>query len=300
MESIICVGSLNVDIILYVDEFCNKDEDRIIKNIKVFSGGSAANIASGLGRLKKKAYFFGNLGNDGYTEMLMRDFDNDNVDYDFAVKTDKANNSCYSIVDKSGNRIMYAYNNVELTINDFPYELFENSAFVVFTSLIKEGIIDLYVEIAKKAKEKNVKVCLDPGNIFAMLGFDKLRPLLELCDYIFPSLSEVNLLIGGLENIKKLTDIIPNAIVTCGKDGAKYYSRTGMVEFKAKEVNSIDSTGAGDCFVAGFLAAMIDGNPEEDAIKFAGDVAALSTTKEGARSMPTLREIAELDNGQNI
>lgn len=300
MGSIICVGSLNVDVLMYVDKFCNNDEEQIIKDIKVCSGGSAANIASGLGRLKKKVYFWGNLGSDNYTEKLIRDFDDDKVDYEFVVKTKKPNNSCYSIVDKDGNRRMYAYNNVELAIEEFPVELLDNSTFIVFTSLIKDGIVDLYIDIAKKAREKNVKVVLDPGHIFASLGFEKLKPLLELCDYIFPSLSEVNLLVGNLENIKKLIDIVPNVIVTCGKAGVKYFSRDNEVkEFEIKKVRSIDSTGAGDCFVAGFLAALLDGNSEEDAIGFARDVAALSTTKEGARSMPTLKEIEVFEDEQD-
>ena len=45
-----------MDVIIYVDEFANNDQEKKINNIEIFSGGSAANIASGLGRLGKQIF----------------------------------------------------------------------------------------------------------------------------------------------------------------------------------------------------------------------------------------------------
>lgn len=300
MTKIVCIGSLNVDTQLFVDEFCGNDEEVAVRELTVSSGGQAGNIAAGLGRLGQNAIFFGNIGGDSYTPMLLSDLDASNVDYSFAKRIDFPNNTVMAIIDKSGERRLYAYNHVDFSADDFSDQLLEGAKFVVFTSLIKDDIIDTYVNIAKRAKGKGVKVAMDPGNILAKLGFDKLKPLLELCDYFFPSENEVELIVGA--DITKLTKIIPHLIVTCGKNGAHYYQNGGEAKvFPCIPVDVVDTTGAGDAFAAAFLAAMVEGKSEEDAINFANHAAALSITKKGARSMPTRQEVGVfIDERRNL
>lgn len=289
MKKIICVGSLNVDMIIYVNEFCKDNDEVVIKEFNIFSGGQAGNIASGLGVLDKESYFFGNIGDDAHTSMLIKDFDDCNVNYSFAKRTKNPNNFVCCLVNKEGSRQLYAYNYVDLSFGDFSEELYRDTSFIIFTSLIKEDIIDLYVSLAKKAKEKGIKIALDPGSIFAKLGLEKLKPLLELCDYFFPNINEVNLLV---DNISKLTELVPNVIVKYGEKGTKYFKGKNIKEFTIKKIdNVVDTTGAGDCFVAAFIALLVDGKNEEEAINFANHAATLSVMKKGARSMPKIEEI---------
>lgn len=283
MSRVVCVGSANVDVTLYVDKLGMGNSEQSVGSIEVCSGGSAANIASGIGRLGKHASFFGNLGNDGYTQMLQDDFNRDNVDYSFAVRTDKPNNTCYVFVDPHGSRQMYAYNNVEFSAGDFPEELLKSS-YIVFASLTKEGIVNEYANIAGKAKKQNAKIVLAPGGIFARMGFQKLKALLELCDYVILNADEFGML--GPE----LAKVVPRIIVTDGEKNIRYY-HNGVKEFPVKKSATIDTTGAGDCFAAAFLAAMVDGKNEEDAIKFASAAASLSVLDKGPRAMPHIEKI---------
>ncbi|MEE9525803.1 MAG: carbohydrate kinase family protein [Candidatus Woesearchaeota archaeon] len=287
MQGVVCVGSLNVDTLMYVEKFCEDDEEQIIENMFVSSGGQAGNVAAGLGKLGKKSFFFGNIGKDAYTSMLIKDFEESNVDYSFAKRTGNPNNTVVSLVNKDGERRMYACNHVKLSQADFPDKLFENTAFIIFTSLIKEDVIELYVDIAKKAKEKGIKIALDPGNILAQLGFEKLRPLLELTDYFFPSKKEAELL-----GVSKICELIPNVIITCGKEGPKVFKKgEEITNFEVKQARKrIDTTGAGDCFAAAYISAIIDGKDDAEAACFANCAAALSIEKKGARSMPTQEE----------
>ena len=293
-NKIVCIGAVNVDTILYVKDFCGDDGEEVIKDKQVFSGGQAGNVAAGLGKLGKNAFFVGNIGDDENTSMLLKDFDDCNVDYSLAKKTCNPNNSVYSLVETGGERRMYTYNNVDLNLDDFPEEVYENTSFIVFTSLIKDGVIDLYVEIAKKAKKSGIKIALDPGNIFARLGFEKLKPLLELCDYIFPSLNEVDLMVGGIENVSRLREIVPNIIVTCGGKGVRFYSgnNEGHIPVFGK-IQVVDTTGAGDCFAAAFISTLIDGGDVRAAIDFAIYAGRLSISKKGARSMPEREEVVK-------
>jgi ribokinase len=302
MAKVVCVGSANVDILLFVRGFCDDDGEQIISRKEILSGGQGGNIASGLGRLGKQAYFFGNLGDDENTKMLEDDFKKDNVDFSFVKRTKYPNNSVYILIDEKGNRRMYAYNYVDFDENDLQEELYRKTSLIVFSSLIKDNLIDVYIKIAEKAKEKGIKIALDPGNILARLGFEKLLPLFKLCDYFLPSLNEVNLLVGDIKNIRKISEAIPNVIVKCGENGPMYFKNKEELKlnFPGKKVRAIDSTGAGDCFDAAFLSILLDGKSEEEAIRFAHYAAALSVTKRGARSMPSYKEIIDFMKKQKV
>lgn len=296
MESkkVVCIGSLNVDIIIYADNFCENDDEQIIKKTEISSGGQAGNIADGLGKLGKNAYFFGNIGRDSHTEMLKQDLDNSNVNYSYAKSMTKQNNSVYCIVDKSGERRIYTYNNIDFNADDFNDKLYDNTEFIIFTSIIKDDAVEIYSEIAKKAKVKGIKIALDPGSIFANLKFEKLKPLLQYCDYIFPSKREFEIILGDL-NVKALLELVPHIIVTCGGDGIIYYSRDiEPKKFPIADINIniIDSVGAGDCVVASFISALMDGSFTYEAIKYSLMASRMSIENNGARCMPNSDDIS--------
>ncbi|MBD3303942.1 hypothetical protein GF343_02265 [Candidatus Woesearchaeota archaeon] len=300
MKKVVSVGVLNVDVLLYVNEFCKPDGENAVNDFSVCSGGQAGNIAAGLGKLGKKAFFFGNIGEDSHTAMLKKDFDACNVDYSFAKNIDKPNNSAYCLIDKTGERMLYVHNNTDFSACDFSDELLRDAEFIVFSSIIKDDVVDLYVDIARRAKEKGIKIAMDPGNILAKLGFEKLKPLLELCNIIFPSLGEAEMLVGSLDSINKLTDIVPHVLVTCGKDGIRYFQKEKeMQHFLAKPFKEnrkiVDSAGAGDCFAAACVAGLMDNKNVEDSIVFALLASKLSLAKKGARAMPSVEEINEFD-----
>ncbi len=67
------------------------------------------------------------------------------------------------------------------------------------------------------------------------------------------------------------------------------------VDHPGFDVDAVDTTGAGDAFVAGAIAALRDGRPLEGATKFANAVAATATTEPGAMTaLPTRDEVATL------
>jgi hypothetical protein len=72
MKKVVSVGALNVDVLLFVDEFCKPDGEVPVNSTSVCSGGQAGNIAAGLGKLGKNVFFFGNIGNDSHTANIQK------------------------------------------------------------------------------------------------------------------------------------------------------------------------------------------------------------------------------------
>ncbi len=83
-----------------------------------------------------------------------------------------------------------------------------------------------------------------------------------------------------------------SVIVTLGARGAVAVGRNGEEHFAAPSVKAIDSTAAGDTFIGGLCAALVEGRPVAEAIRFAQAAAALSVTRAGAQpSIPYRREV---------
>ena len=124
-------------------------------------------------------------------------------------------------------------------------------------------------------------------------------------DYLTPNETEAELLTGvkveteedcRLASEKLLSLGVKNVIITLGSRGS--YFRNPEKELFIPAVTSvkvIDTTGAGDAFNGGFAAAVAEGLPVEDALKFATCTAAISVTRLGTGpSMPQREEILAL------
>jgi len=83
--------------------------------------------------------------------------------------------------------------------------------------------------------------------------------------------------------VAKLADLVPLAVVTCGRDGAiAIDSGTGEEAWApALEVDAVDTTGAGDIFGASLVAGTLAGWPLTDRLHFANLCAGLSVRRIG-------------------
>ena len=232
MKPVVCVGAVNIDVMLHSDRFCEPDEEVHVNNIEVCSGGQAGNIASALGKLGHKPYFLGHIGTDTYTQMLKKNFEETNVEHSFALTSETPNNTAYCIIDKKGDRQLYTYDNTKISSEQFPGQLY-SAEMIVFTSLAQEKAIEEYARIAKKAKERGVSIALVPSSLFTKKGFETLKPLLKYTDYFIASEREINELLANRE-FNELKTLVPHIAITHGKRGASLYSAEKKITGRSK------------------------------------------------------------------
>ena len=124
-------------------------------------------------------------------------------------------------------------------------------------------------------------------------------------DYLTPNETEAELLTGvkveteedcRLASEKLFSLGVKNVIITLGSRGSYFRNPEKELFIPAvSSVKAIDTTGAGDAFNGGFAAAVAEGLPVEDALKFATCTAAISVTRLGTGpSMPQREEILAL------
>jgi sugar/nucleoside kinase (ribokinase family) len=156
------------------------------------------------------------------------------------------------------------------------YSLFGKSETVGFTRLIK------------RAKSRGVHVSVDAGSAGFMEDFGAKRFLAAIAgaDLLFPSLDEGKTL-TGLDDpqaiAKKLAKCFPVVALTLGSAGVIVASKGDPITVDVVEAKTVDPTGAGDAFCAGFLAEWIGSRDARAAAEAGAALAARAVGVIGGR-----------------
>lgn len=119
----------------------------------------------------------------------------------------------------------------------------------------------------REAGRRRIPVSVDPASagFLAELGVDRFLELVGGVDLLLPNADEARLLTGlpgPAEAAAKLSLLVRQVVVTLGSDGALLATGgavTGRVPGETVR-DPVDSTGAGDAFTGGFLAALLAGD----------------------------------------
>ncbi len=129
--------------------------------------------------------------------------------------------------------------------------------------------------------------------------------ILALCDYLTPNETETEILTGmkvtTLDEAKAAAEALLErgvgaVVMTLGEKGVLYHSQGQTLHLPAVAPGPVvETTGAGDAFHGGFVAALAEGKGIEEALRFGSATAGISVTRAGAAaSMPARDEILAL------
>jgi len=294
---VIGIGALNVDRLYMVDQIAREDGESTIFDCIEVSGGSAANTVVGLTRLGLKTGYIGKVTTDREGQFLLRDFEKEGVDTKGIVvaKTGRSG-VVIGFVDRKGERALYIDPGVNstITLDEINPQYANNTNFMHVTSFAGEKAFKVQKKLVKSLS-KDVKLSLDPGNLYAEKGLAALKPIIEPCYVIFPNENELELLTGeGYEKGAKtlLDEGIRIVAVKLGSKGCYVTDGKEKHLIPRYPVKVVDTTGAGDAFCAGFLYGLNKNESLEKCGKLGNFVASRCIAKIGAR--PGLPRRSEL------
>ncbi len=295
MGKAIVLGSINIDFVSYVSKYPNPGETITGSDFNIFSGGKGANQSVALSKLSIPTSIIGKVGKDPLSNFLLNSLAENGVDISGVSISEINNTGSASIwVDDKGQNsiILYPGANYEVTedfVNQNQKHFVENEWFLTQFEIPLNT-----VQFALKlAKINGLKTIVDPAP--AKKLYD--NNLWKLIDYLFPNELELKMITGLddiLESIKIIKGLgVGEVIVKLGDKGAAYEKNGKLELFPPTKVSHVvDTTGAGDCFVAGFLYGMIRYKNIPQAVKAANLVASYTIQKKGASiSFPKLSEI---------
>lgn len=270
-------------------------------------GGAPANVAVGIARLGGRSAFVGKVGDDEFGHMLADILRQNNVE-DEGILFDKGARTALAFVTlrADGEREFMFFRNPSADMLLHEKEL--NVGLIQKATVFHYGSISLITEPCKSAHLAAMKVAKEAG---ALLSYDpNLRlPLWPSAEEarkgILSIWNEADIIKISEEEISFLTEggdpysdeaaqklMHPNLrllLVTEGKDGCRYYTKGLSGRVSGVKVDTIDTTGAGDAFVAGILSQLVqdltliqDEKRLREALHFANHCGAIATTERGA------------------
>jgi ribokinase len=288
------IGSTMMDLTVYADILPAAGETRFGESFTTGFGGKGANQAVMAARTGATVTMITGIGNDGFGDESLQNFKNSHMDTSSVLRLDTHTGVAHIWVDGQGqNRISIVPGaNFKLTPQD---AIDEVSKLKNVSVLIAQCEIPQEVTLAafRTAQELGITTILNPAP-YQPLTDD----LLDLTDWLIPNeiefaeLDKAHRAPDTDEIIASLRDK-GRTIVTLGSEGAALVTSDGKVkQFSAKKVSATDTTGAGDCFIGAFAAAIAAGANEESAVQFGIDCATKSVTRKGAQSSyPKIEEI---------
>ncbi len=267
---VICIGAALVDMVAQVERHPSDDDEVFVSDLKLLSGGAAANTAYACGKLGLSTAFIGKLGKgDIFNNKILSDFKETSVDTKFIKYSDNfKTGSAYVALDTQGERRIYAHSGAanNLSKTDILEEEIISTKLIFLSSLRN---IDPFMHAAKIGKNNGIPIILNPGMLIIEQGFEYIKELLEKTDVLILSEKEFNTLFNLTENNLSEGVIKENSvtlfslgikvlIVTLGKKGAFLLtSKRSEVIPPLKLERVVDTTGAGDAFSAGFIYGLV-------------------------------------------
>ena len=323
-----CLGEALIDFVATTADVTVGEAEGFVKA----PGGAPANVAVGVARLGGNVAFLGKVGEDPFGRFLEKTFSSAGVDTGgMRFSPEYRTSLAFVSRQKNGERSFCFFRNPGADMTYTPEELDGEK---LVTQAFHFGSITLIDEPSRQTTLSALKIAKENG---ALISFDpNLRPALwksletaqatileqlPHVDLLKVSAEELHFLFKGRlpteeperkflrRGIKELRKLFPNLaliVVTQGAEGCLWQREDCFGNMQGLKVNAIDTTGAGDGFVAGLLTSLREQNlltlealSKTDsanlhhAVQFANKVGAFTTTRLGA--IPSLPTRAELD-----
>jgi len=303
--SVLCVGQLAADILVRpVEGMDFAGDTRRVEHIELASGGDCLNVAVALKRLGCTVSFVGKVGEDHWGDFLVSVMDRAGIDHRGLRRTGRAG-TCTVVVaiDSQGERSFFYHGGANdlLGPQDVEPGLLEkaDAVYVGGTYLLPlldgEGAAALFRSARARGKLTSMDVTWDTTGRWLSV----IAPCLPHLDWFMPSVKEAERITGEHEPAEMAAFLrgrgVSNVVIKLGERGCFVLPEAGPgFAVEAYSTRVVDTTGAGDSFVAGFLAGLLRGWQPRRCAHLACAVAALNIRQVGATAgVPTLQEAVD-------
>ncbi len=304
---VLCVGDSMVDMTTYAPALPPRGGNVWSTAPEVSPGGTVANVAADLATLGMRSGFAGVLSVDPYGEYFLETMVAAGVDVSDVVRDEQAFTGVVLAIvdDESGERTFIACARgsayAHLTAENIEGMDFARAQAVHFSGVcfVEEPSRSAVLHGLARAKSHAIPIYYDPnlrlqGDVFPEDLKAAQMTALQVADVVLVGNEELEQLFGSLDDPSQVFAFLGEEarllIVKRGEHGADAYTRDRHLSMPAFHVEVVDTTGAGDAFNAGFMAAELRGMGLEQAMTYACAVAGIKVSRSGARSVPSHEE----------
>ncbi len=312
---ILCLGEILFD--LLADQIGRSLD--LVESWTPYPGGAPANVACALIKLGSTSGFIGCIGEDEPGNQLLQVLQASGVDISGVQRHKTApTRQVYVVRTESRDRIFAGFGDLDTTefadtqlqADRLPEKLFAEADFLVLGTIAlayPHSHASVYHAL-QLAEQYDVKVVLDVNwrPVFWQQDVDTARQIIQKIfnkiDFLKLSAEEAQLLFDTTDPgaITYRVETLEGVVITDGENGCSYCLSENEGKVPAFSIPVVDTTGAGDSFVAGFvhqlsqlgIANLSDPAIAKKVVIYASAAGALTTLKPGAiASQPTATEV---------
>lgn len=295
MADVLVIGSLNADLVIRATRFPAPGETVRGERLMTIPGGKGANQAVAASRQGADVVMIGRVGRDNFSPFLIENLESNNVDVThIKIDDDYPSGTAIVIVDKSGQNSIVTSPGANDQVNADDVDSAPDTKILLLQFEIP---LETVMYAAKKYKSKGSTVILNPA------------PATTVPDEL---LANVDILIPNERELATITEMEVNditsaeaaartliqrgaktVIVTRGREGALIVTASETIPIPSYQVEVIDSTAAGDAFIAGLAIKLLESERLASAVRYGCACGALAATKLGAQPSLPIREDVE-------
>lgn len=294
MNSVVVVGSINIDMVMTTEKLPKIGETILGKDMNYYMGGKGSNQAVAAARIGAPVKLFASIGEDTFGDKALKHLEEEGIDTSLITVEPNIFTGLASIfsIDTDNSIVVLPGANMLLEVDATFGEHLEENDVVLAQLEVPMAAIKNAFEIAQ---EKGCTTILNPAPYNG-----EFLEFIDLIDVVTPNETEFEGMIGkdlDSENLEEemirwSNEYQTDLILTRGSEGVSYVKENKVYTIDAHDVEVQDTTGAGDTF-NGILASLLAQEATlDEAVIQANLGAALSTTKLGAQTgMPTADEL---------
>ena len=241
----------------------------------IAAGGSAANTIHGIANIGGLCSFIGKISNDKFGEYYRDDMIQNGIE-PILLKGKAQTGRATVFISKDSERTFGTYLGaaIEMDPDELTPEMFDGFNYFHIEGYLVQNH-DLIRRAMQLAHEKGVKISLDMASYNVVeANREFLKEMIEkYVDIIFANEEEAKAFTGKTpeESLHEFASIVDIAVVKLGSAGSLIKRGDEIVKVGVINVKSIDTTGAGDLYAAGFLYGLAKNIP----LKKCGEIGAL-------------------------
>jgi ribokinase len=288
---IVVVGSCNIDMYILTDNIPKPGETVLGREFQMNPGGKGANQAVAAARAGSEIFLVANVGDDVFGNQMVSNLAKERVSTDY-LTLDRASSTGVAMimVDSAGQNIIAVAPGANMALSrrhvDRAEDTIKNADYVLVQMEIPQETIEYAITLAKEVR---TPVVLNAAPARAKVLSAETIAMVET---LVVNESEARALTdievaddaGAEAAARKLQSMgAKRVVVTLGAKGALAVAKDSLY-VPAREVEAVDTVGAGDAFCGALVTALAEGEEFAEAVRFANAAGALACMKVGAQS----------------
>lgn len=294
------VGMLNLDIVAqgFLPAMANTKSSPV-GPITFQTGGDTQNCALTQARLGVRVAICASIGSDPAGDICRGELEKAGVNCAWLRRKSGATGLCIDLIrpDNEATFLFHPGENATLSLDDVAWDAVGKARVVSLHSLFYCGRIEA-AELFRKARSFGCVTLADTVIMDSTETIDLIADALPHLDYFMPSLAELELMTrcpdpeSGARQM--LARGVKNVVVKLGHDGCLFMNGEQTLRVPGFAVKAVDTTGAGDNFIAGFLYGLTNDMGIADALRFGNACGAITVGEVGSNG--AVRSAAQVED----